>query len=121
MLNREQLKEYRLRRGLSTRDVAFYCDISQPLIVKIENGTYNLNRHNHDEYVKGVNDAYAAKKTKTFVKPPRVNQPKDTGKAKNYIPKEKTKPKKIKFDAAHIKEVAAQARLRMEKEKENKK
>ena len=76
MLNRQQLKEYRELRGLSTRDVASYCEISQPLIVQIENGDKEITEYNHNEITRGINAAYAAKRTGTFVKPPRVNQPK---------------------------------------------
>ena len=83
MLNRQQLKEYRELRGLSTRDVASYCKISQPLIVQIENGDKEVTEYNHNEITKGINAAYAAKKTGTFVKPPRVNQPKS--KKKNEV------------------------------------
>ncbi|MCH5300214.1 MAG: helix-turn-helix transcriptional regulator [Ruminococcus sp.] len=74
MLNRTQLKNYRELRGLSTRDVAAYCDISQPLIVQVENGVKNVTEYNHDEIVKGINKAYKAKQAGTFIKPPRVNQ-----------------------------------------------
>lgn len=83
MLNRQQLKEYRELRGLSTRDVASYCEISQPLIVQIENGDKEITEYNHNEFTKGVNAAYAAKRTGTFVKPPRINQPKS--KKKNEV------------------------------------
>lgn len=82
MLNRQQLKEYRQIRGLSTRDVAMYCEISQPLIVQIENGDREITTYNHSEITKGINVAYAAKRTGTFVKPPRVNQPKSKRKKK---------------------------------------
>ncbi len=58
MLNRNQLKNYRILRGLSTRDVAACCDISQPMIVQAENGTKRLTEHTHDEIVKGINTAY---------------------------------------------------------------
>ena len=76
MLNRQQLKDYRRLRSLSTRDVAWYCDISQPLIVQIENGTKRITKYNHDEIVKGINAAFNAKKNGTFIKPPRINQSK---------------------------------------------
>lgn len=65
MLNRKQLKDYRILRGLSTREVAKYCEISQPMIVQIDNGTKRLTQHGHDEYVKGINDAYKAKQAAT--------------------------------------------------------
>lgn len=76
MLNRQQLKEFRELRGLTTRDVAAYCDISQPLIVQIENGTRRVTEYNHTQITDGIKAAYIAKRTGTFVKPPRVNQPK---------------------------------------------
>lgn len=76
MLNRQQLKEYRELRGLSTRDVAAYCDISQPLIVQVENGTKDITEYNHNEITRGINAAYIAKKKGIFIKPPRVNTPK---------------------------------------------
>ena len=76
MLNRQELKNYRILRGLSTRDVAACCDISQPMIVQIDNGTKDLTEYNHRQYVNGINAAYAAKKNGTFVKPNRINQPK---------------------------------------------
>ncbi len=82
MLNRIQLKDYRELRGLSTRDVAAYCEISQPMIVQVENGDKDITRYNHDQIVKGINDAYRAKQNGTFIKPPRVNQPKTKSKKK---------------------------------------
>lgn len=82
MLNRQQLQNYRQLRGLSTRDVAAYCDLSQPMIVQIDNGTKDLTENNHREYVNGINSAYAAKKNGTFVKPPRINQPKTKNRKK---------------------------------------
>lgn len=76
MLNRQQLREYRELRGLTTRDVALYCEISQPLIVQIENGTRKITKYNHGQITDGINAAYSAKLSGTFVKPPRINQPK---------------------------------------------
>lgn len=76
MLNKQQLKEYRQLRNLTTRDVAAYCNLSQPMIVMLENGKRKITAYNHKEYAKGVVAAYSAKKMGTFIKPPRVNQPK---------------------------------------------
>lgn len=76
MLNRQQLKEFRKLKGLTTRDVAAYCDISQPLIVQIENGTRRVTEYNHKQIIDGIKAAYAAKKNGIYIKPPRVNQPK---------------------------------------------
>lgn len=82
MLNRQQIKEYRQLRGLTTRDVAAYCEISQPLIVQVENGTKDVTKYNHDEILKGINAAFAAKRTGVFIKPPHVNKPKSKKKDK---------------------------------------
>lgn len=76
MFNRQQLKEFRELKGLTTRDVAAYCDISQPLIVQIENGTRRVTEYNHKQITNGIKAAYAAKKNGTYVKPPRINKPK---------------------------------------------
>lgn len=86
MLNRQQLKDYRILRELSTRDVAYYCDLSQPMIVQIENGTKSLTQHNHDEMVKGINAAYSAIRNGVFEKAPSVNAGKET-KAKSTTKK----------------------------------
>ena len=89
MLNRQELKNYRLLRRLSTRDVAFYCNLSQPMIVMLESGKRKVNKYNHDEYVSGVNSAYRAKKIGTFEKAPRKNKRKGTPGAKAKIVNEK--------------------------------
>lgn len=60
MLNRQQLKKYRELRGLTTRKVAEYCDISQPMITQIETGVKHLNQHCHDEIIRGINEATKA-------------------------------------------------------------
>ena len=80
MLNRQQLKEFRQLRGLTTRDVAAYCDISQPLIVQIENGTRQVTKYNHRQITNGIKAAYTAKKNGTYVKPPRINKSKKENK-----------------------------------------
>lgn len=82
MLNRQELQKYRLLRELSTRDVAFYCEISQPMIVMVEKGTRPLTKFNHDEIVRGINSAYSAKKLGTFEKAPRKNKAKNKPGAK---------------------------------------
>lgn len=98
MLNRKQIKEYRQLRGLTTRDVAAYCEISQPLIVQVENGTKDVTKYNHDEILKGINAAYAAKKMGTYVKPSNVNLPKSakTETGETTKPVKKTTKKKPK-------------------------
>lgn len=61
MLNRQQLKEYRLLRGVSTWQVAKHCEISQPLIVQVENGVKRVTPYNHEQIVNGINEAYKEK------------------------------------------------------------
>ena len=76
MLNRIQIKEYRILRGLSQRDVAQYSGFSQPFIVQIESGERALTEENYRKIVDAINDCYKAKKNGTYEKPPRVNVPK---------------------------------------------
>jgi len=85
MLNRNQIKKYRELRNLTTRDVAYYCEISQPMIVQVETGKKSLTQFNHDEIIKGINEAYKAKKNGTFVKPPNINESKAARKKKQKI------------------------------------
>lgn len=66
MLRPSDLKEYRLLRGLSQRDVAMYCDITSQLIGDIELGQRNLTEYNYQEIVKGINAASQAKARGTF-------------------------------------------------------
>ena len=82
MLNRQQLRNYRQLRELSTRDVAFYCELSQPMIVQIENGTKPLTEYNYIQFINGINSAYSAKRLGYFEKAPRVKQPKKGRKKK---------------------------------------
>ena len=99
MLNRQQIKEYRQLRGLTTRDVAAYCEISQPLIVQVENGTKDVTKYNHDEILKGINAAFAAKKMGTYVKPSNVNLPKTATETTKPVKKTtKKKPKETKSE-----------------------
>lgn len=60
MLSRFDLKEYRLSRNLSLRDVARYCDVCHELIGMVERGVVNVTKYNHDEIVKGINAASQA-------------------------------------------------------------
>lgn len=66
MLRPSDLKDYRLMRGLSQRDVAMYCDLSHNLIGDIELGQRNLTEYNYQEIVKGINAASQAKARGTF-------------------------------------------------------
>ncbi len=60
MLNRQQLKKYRELRGLTTRKVAEYCEITQPMITQIETGAKHMTQRCHDEIIKGINEATKA-------------------------------------------------------------
>ena len=64
MLNRYELLNYRLLRGVSQREVAKFGDISNGLVSGIESGNRNITEDNHRAYVKGVNLAYEAHKQK---------------------------------------------------------
>ena len=66
MLRPSDLKDYRLMRGLSQRDVAMYCNLSHNLIGDIELGQRNLTEYNYQEFVKGINAASQAKVRGTF-------------------------------------------------------
>ena len=66
MLNAQDLKEYRLLKGLSQRDVAMYCDVTSQLIGDVERGEKNLTEHNYQEIIKGINTAVQAKARGTF-------------------------------------------------------
>ena len=66
MLNAQDLKEYRLLKGLSQRDVAMYCDVTSQLIGDVERGEKNLTEYNYQEIVKGINAASQAKARGTF-------------------------------------------------------
>ena len=64
MLNRHELMNDRLLRGVSKREVAKFGDISNGLVSGIESGNRNITEENHRAYVKGVNLAYEARKQK---------------------------------------------------------
>ena len=66
MLSRFDLKDYRLQRELSLRDVARYCNVCHELIGQVERGVVSVTKHNHDEIVKGINAASQAKVYGTF-------------------------------------------------------
>lgn len=66
MLSRFDLKDYRLQRELSLRDVARYCNVCHELIGQVERGVVRVTKHNHDEIIKGINAASQAKAYSTF-------------------------------------------------------
>lgn len=66
MLSRFDLKEYRLLRHLSLRDVARYCDVSHELIGQVERGEIGVTKYNHDQIIKGINGASQAIAEGTF-------------------------------------------------------
>lgn len=66
MLNRDDLREYRLMSGLTYRDVARYCELSFQTIQQIEAGERNVTAYNNGEIIKGINRAKQAKADGTF-------------------------------------------------------
>lgn len=66
MLSRFDLKDYRLQKELSLRDVARYCNVCHELIGQVERGVVRVTKHNHDEIIKGINAASQAKAYGTY-------------------------------------------------------
>lgn len=61
MLNKDDLRQYRMLRDLSYREVSNYCNVSHTLISQIEKGERGLTLGTHNEIVNGINLAYDAK------------------------------------------------------------
>ncbi|MEY8432944.1 hypothetical protein AALC75_20965 [Lachnospiraceae bacterium 48-42] len=66
MLSRYDLREYRLIRHLSLRDVSRYCDVTHELIGQVENGKIGVTQYNHDQIIRGINGASQAIADGTF-------------------------------------------------------
>lgn len=66
MLNARDLKEYRIRRGFSQRDVSMYCNLTYRAIGMIENGERGLSEESYREIVQGINAATMARTQGTF-------------------------------------------------------
>ena len=88
MLSRFDLREYRLLRHLSLRDVARFCDVSHELIDQVERGEIGVTRYNHDQIVNGINGASQAIANGTF------DELKETESQKIKEEREKLKAKK---------------------------
>lgn len=61
MINKDDLRQFRLLRGLSYREVSNYCDVTHTMISDVEKGIRGLTRETHDQIVRGINLAYDAK------------------------------------------------------------
>lgn len=61
MLNKDDIRQYRMLRGLSYREVSNYCNVTHTLISQIEKGERGLTLETHNEIVNGINLAYDAK------------------------------------------------------------
>lgn len=61
MLNKDDLRQFRLLRGLSYREVSNYCDVTHTMISEVEKGSRGLTKETHDQIVRGINLAYNAK------------------------------------------------------------
>lgn len=91
MLNKDDLREYRLMSGLTYRDVARYCDVTFQLIEEVEKGKTGVTQYNHDQIVMGINNAKMAKANGTFDE----DKKKDANGTKRKAPADKSpgKPK----------------------------
>lgn len=95
MLSRFDLREYRLIRHLSLRDVARYCDVSHELIGKVENGEVSVTKYNHDQIVQGINRASQAIADGTFdalkeIESQKIKEEREKLKVRKEVPKTKT-------------------------------
>lgn len=61
MLNKDDIRQYRMLRNLSYREISNYCNVSHTLISQIEKGERGLTLETHNEIVNGINAAYDAK------------------------------------------------------------
>lgn len=61
MLNKDDIRQYRMLRNLSYREISNYCNVSHTLISQIEKGERGLTLETHNEIVNGINLAYDAK------------------------------------------------------------
>lgn len=99
MLSGVDLKEYRLFRNLSLRDVARYCDVSHELIGKVESGEVGVTQYNHDQIVQGINRASQAIVDGTFdalkeIESQRIKEEREKLKAKKETSSKNTTAKK---------------------------
>lgn len=100
MLSRFDLKDYRLERELSLRDVARYCNVCHELIGQVERGVVRVTKHNHDEIIRGINAASQAKAYGTFEadkekeKTEKIEENARLNQTKEKEPKEKQAAKK---------------------------
>lgn len=102
MLNKDDIKQYRLLRNLSYREISNYCNVSHTLISQIEKGERNLTLETHNEIVNGINLAYDAK-CKGTLKAENTREPKadttnqdvaDSPQAEKSDTQTETKPKR---------------------------
>lgn len=75
MLNKDDIRQYRMLRGLSYREVSNYCNVTHTLISQIEKGERGLSLETHNEIVNGINLAYDAK-CKGILKAENTRKPK---------------------------------------------
>lgn len=66
MLSGRDLKDYRLLKGLSLRDVARYCNTSAQGIGQMETGVINVTEETYRDIVNGINGASQAMVRGTF-------------------------------------------------------
>lgn len=102
MLSRYDLKEYRLLRHLTLRDVARYCDVSHELISQVERGVVGVTKYNHEQIIKGINAASQARVRGTFENDREKESQMEKAKAeekKKQVPKTGTQKKTTRKSA----------------------
>ena len=82
MLNRQELINYRQLRGVTPKEVAQFCNITETFIKMIESGDRGYSDESYREFVKGINLAYQAKKRGELNKVKAVRITKTTPKKK---------------------------------------
>ena len=106
MFSGKELKNYRVREGLTQRDVARYCEVCHELIGQVERGDVGVTEYNHAQIVKGINGAIQEKARGTFEADKEKERQEEKAKAdakkleqvaKSTTPKKTTK-KSVKAD-----------------------
>lgn len=106
MFSGKELKNYRVREGLTQRDVARYCEVCHELIGQVERGDVGVTEYNHAQIVKGINGAIQAKARGTFEADKDKERQEEKAKAeakkleveKTTTPKKSTTKKSVKAD-----------------------
>lgn len=94
MLNRDELVNYRILRGVTQSDVVANCELSKGMVSLLESGDRAITQYNYKQYVNGVNKAYQINKAKPpKPKKPKVQKPEPLESVVTKKPATKRKPK----------------------------